>query len=334
MLDTTRPGELPYGIPPPAHRLPAATHIGGVHLLVSDLARARTFYEQVLGLRPLVVGAEQATFGSHGDDAALVTLRTSRGVTSARAGARSACITSRSCCRIAPRSGASRRICRRWAFASAWPIIWSAKRSICRIPTASASRSTPTGHGTTWRRRRPPARHGHRSARHPERDRRGRRRSLGRSSGGHDDGPRAPARRRPRRAPKRSTIARSASTRPCGTILARCSCRPAAITIISARTRGRRGPSPSATQAQLLAWELIVPSDADVAAVGRSLQARRLSRGADGGRCDRARSVGHAGEHPRGAPEPCRSVLRSCPLRNASRSVPASASSSRIRTAN
>ena len=49
VLDTKRRDELPYGIPPPAHRLPAATHIGGVELLVSDLARARTFYEQVLG---------------------------------------------------------------------------------------------------------------------------------------------------------------------------------------------------------------------------------------------------------------------------------------------
>ena len=87
VLDTKRRDELPYGIPPPAHRLPAATHIGGVELLVSDLARARTFYELVLGLRPLVVGAEQATFGAHGADRTLVSLRTRRGVTSARRGA-------------------------------------------------------------------------------------------------------------------------------------------------------------------------------------------------------------------------------------------------------
>ena len=49
MLDTKRRDELPYGIPPPAHRLPAATHIGGVELLVSDLARARAFYERFSG---------------------------------------------------------------------------------------------------------------------------------------------------------------------------------------------------------------------------------------------------------------------------------------------
>lgn len=40
MLETTPPGPLPYGIPPPAHRLPAATRVGGVHLLVGDLARS------------------------------------------------------------------------------------------------------------------------------------------------------------------------------------------------------------------------------------------------------------------------------------------------------
>ncbi len=87
MLDSTGPGELPYGIPPPAHRLPAATHVGGVHLLVSDLARSRDFYEQILGLRSLVVDARQAAFGAPGDDRPLVTLQTRPGVTAARRGA-------------------------------------------------------------------------------------------------------------------------------------------------------------------------------------------------------------------------------------------------------
>jgi catechol 2,3-dioxygenase len=87
VLDTTRFGELPYGIPPPIHRLPAATHVGGVHLLVSDLARSRDFYERILGLRPLVVETDQAAFGAHGDDRTLVTLRTRPGVTPARRGA-------------------------------------------------------------------------------------------------------------------------------------------------------------------------------------------------------------------------------------------------------
>jgi catechol 2,3-dioxygenase len=87
VVETARSGQWPYGIPPPAHRLPDKTHVGGVHLLVSDLPRSRAFYEEVLGLRSLLVEAEQATFGSHGDDGTLVTLHTRRGVTSARRGA-------------------------------------------------------------------------------------------------------------------------------------------------------------------------------------------------------------------------------------------------------
>jgi catechol 2,3-dioxygenase len=85
--ESPRPGQLAYGIPPPAHRLPAATHVGGVHLLVSDLPRSRAFYEQVLGLRPLAGEAGQATFGAQGDDRILVTLRTRPATTGARRGA-------------------------------------------------------------------------------------------------------------------------------------------------------------------------------------------------------------------------------------------------------
>src|SRR4051794_1627554 len=84
VLDSTGPGELPYGIPPPAHRLPAATRVGGVHLLVSDLARSRDFYEQILGLRSLGVDARQAAFGAPGDDRPLVTLKSRPGVAGAR----------------------------------------------------------------------------------------------------------------------------------------------------------------------------------------------------------------------------------------------------------
>jgi len=87
MLETTRPSARAYGMPPPAHRLPEATHVGGVHLFVSDLSRSRAFYEDVLGLRPLRVEAEQVTFGAHGDDRVLVTLQTRPGVTAARRGA-------------------------------------------------------------------------------------------------------------------------------------------------------------------------------------------------------------------------------------------------------
>jgi catechol 2,3-dioxygenase len=71
------------GIVPPAFRLPDAAHVGGVRLLVSDLPRAVAYYERVLGLR--VVGAEDGTgLASHGNDRPLVTLHTRPGVTHAR----------------------------------------------------------------------------------------------------------------------------------------------------------------------------------------------------------------------------------------------------------
>jgi catechol 2,3-dioxygenase len=84
--ETTRSNELPYGIAPPVHRLPAATRVGGVHLLVSELGRSRAFYEQVLGLRALAVEAGKVSFGAHGDDRTLVTLQTRPGVTGAPRG--------------------------------------------------------------------------------------------------------------------------------------------------------------------------------------------------------------------------------------------------------
>jgi catechol 2,3-dioxygenase len=39
-----------YGVAPPEYRLPDATAVGGVKLQVSDLARSRAFYSEVLGL--------------------------------------------------------------------------------------------------------------------------------------------------------------------------------------------------------------------------------------------------------------------------------------------
>lgn len=40
-----------YGYPPQAYRLPAATHVGAVHLAVSDLTRSIAYYTTVLGFR-------------------------------------------------------------------------------------------------------------------------------------------------------------------------------------------------------------------------------------------------------------------------------------------
>jgi catechol 2,3-dioxygenase len=77
---------LPYGIPPPAFRLPDATHVGAVHLLVSDMPVSLLYYEQVLGLKAYTTARDAATLGAHGDDRPLVTLTTRRGVTLARRG--------------------------------------------------------------------------------------------------------------------------------------------------------------------------------------------------------------------------------------------------------
>lgn len=44
-------GERVYGIAPPGFRLPDQTHVGGVRLQVSDLARSVAYYRDILGLR-------------------------------------------------------------------------------------------------------------------------------------------------------------------------------------------------------------------------------------------------------------------------------------------
>jgi catechol 2,3-dioxygenase len=75
-----------FGIAPPAYSLPDATHIGGVRLQVSDVARSVAYYEDVIGLR-VVDRGKTTILGPHGSDRALVTLETRPGVTSARRGA-------------------------------------------------------------------------------------------------------------------------------------------------------------------------------------------------------------------------------------------------------
>jgi len=82
----TKDQRLPYGIAPPAFRLPEASHVGAVRLQVSDLRRSTEYYEQVLGLRAYATGRDTATLGPHGDDRPLVTLQTESGVTATRRG--------------------------------------------------------------------------------------------------------------------------------------------------------------------------------------------------------------------------------------------------------
>jgi catechol 2,3-dioxygenase len=78
--------ERSYGIAPPAFSLPDTTHVGGVRLQVSDLPQSVAYYEQMIGLRVIAAG-DTTTLGPHGDDCPLVTLQTSPGITHARRGA-------------------------------------------------------------------------------------------------------------------------------------------------------------------------------------------------------------------------------------------------------
>ena len=76
----------PYTVSSPAFRLPDSTHVGGVHLRVSNLPVSVSFYEQVIGLRVLDDAQEGVTMAARGDDRPLVTLHMAAGVTPAQRG--------------------------------------------------------------------------------------------------------------------------------------------------------------------------------------------------------------------------------------------------------
>ena len=76
-----------FGVAPPSFRLPDATALGPVHLLVSDLERSLEYYQRVLGFRAEHRGDDRVVLTAHGDPQPLVTLRTRPGVTRARRGA-------------------------------------------------------------------------------------------------------------------------------------------------------------------------------------------------------------------------------------------------------
>lgn len=61
-------------IPPARFRLPDATRVGAVHLLVSDLARSVDFYQQVIGLHAAERSAGSVTLTAHDDARPLVRL--------------------------------------------------------------------------------------------------------------------------------------------------------------------------------------------------------------------------------------------------------------------
>jgi catechol 2,3-dioxygenase len=69
----------PYGIAPPAYRLPAATHVGTVRLQVADLSRSIDYYTEVIGLRVVESSGARAQLAPHGDDTPLVELQARAG---------------------------------------------------------------------------------------------------------------------------------------------------------------------------------------------------------------------------------------------------------------
>lgn len=79
-------GPRPYGVAPPAFRLPDATSVGAVHLLVSDLDRSLEYYRGILGFDAEKKGSDAAVLTARGDGRPLVTLRTRPGVKRARRG--------------------------------------------------------------------------------------------------------------------------------------------------------------------------------------------------------------------------------------------------------
>ena len=76
----------PYGVPASGFRLPDAARVGGVHLQVTDLRRGVDYYEQVIGLRAQHRD-ERVALSAGNDRTPLVTLSTRPGVTRARRGA-------------------------------------------------------------------------------------------------------------------------------------------------------------------------------------------------------------------------------------------------------
>ena len=74
----------PFGRAPADVRLPDATRVGGVQLKVSDLARSIAYYRDVIGLRVIEVSADAARLGVPESAESLVTLHAEPGTRPAR----------------------------------------------------------------------------------------------------------------------------------------------------------------------------------------------------------------------------------------------------------
>ena len=69
-----------YGIAPPGFRLPDDTYVGAVRLQVSDLNRSLDYYEHVLGLRVQNRTGDEAALGAADDQPTLIWLRARAGI--------------------------------------------------------------------------------------------------------------------------------------------------------------------------------------------------------------------------------------------------------------
>jgi catechol 2,3-dioxygenase len=70
----------PYGVRPPAYRLPDATHVGRVKLQIADLQRSVAYYTEILGLRVVAQSATSASLAPHDSDEVIVELHEKKGV--------------------------------------------------------------------------------------------------------------------------------------------------------------------------------------------------------------------------------------------------------------
>ena len=139
-------------MPPDGDRLPASTHVGGGAPAGSRPRPLVAWYET--SARPARPRAPQPA-GPH--SACRATHRWSSSSsdpapTRCGAGRTSGSFTTPSCFPTARPWGVSCGTSRASTSPSAPPIISSARRSTCTIPTDSASRSMPTGRGRAWQR--------------------------------------------------------------------------------------------------------------------------------------------------------------------------------------